>query len=884
MQDLCKQVCTIRIKLLGIFFSFFLVFLLSFNFVSAVTWNRPADTITYIGSVASSNINESGLQKNITTLNRTIATLNSTIAGLGSGGGNSSSDIIVTVNQTGLTFVFSTFWEYLLNIPVWVVDYRPEIRLLNNTVGEATKNISTLNTTFNDNRENPNNSSITIPSTQVTGYSNPSNASIDHGSISGLSDNDHPQYLNPVNASIQITESQVTGLSNALEDTKLWKNESTGNIYYNEGNVGIGTVSTPTDTLEINGTMRAYPTNTKWGRYMQVQTTNFILQDLIFLFKDGDGVNRVYLTGSNNGQGYIGNKLRIGLNAIGSPAYNLEINGTANITGDAVIGGNVGIGTIDPNTTLHVEGNINVSNDLELRGGGITLGGSYKTAWPEAAADAAKNISTLNTTFNDNRENPDNSSIQIGSGQVTGLNDLNDSKMNITGGRIDGNVNISENLIVDGVVGIGINNPDHTLKVRTTNDNNATAIEDLTDGVMIANQYGVSGGKTQLFINPNEATGKDGYSMWSKNNGDNDVDLFFSKVTAGNSLDRLSIKSGGNVGIGTSTPIERLQVLGGSGSQTYAWVGDPNDYVQVGAYNNDPQINFYETGGYVGSFKAASGDFFFINRGGGSSDDIIFRTRSSQDRLILKGSASVQIPANVNLQFLPSAGTYQRIWNNLSVLQIGTLNNPDHIRIRTDSTTFGNTQFDFGGVVTAYQRQAGLDLSGITIYPENNATDVGATATLELGKNKDGWRLKSNATTTYANNADLDFEHEKVNMVSFEHDGDVSFRDGSAKIYYDSTFTDGFVIEDVDSSVGVALKTNSVIGLTVGSILGHTHLFTSEGNAVLSVGEDSANSGVDTSIETVGTILIGNTSTGSNAGSDICIDANNELCRCGSCA
>lgn len=84
------------------------------------------------------------------------------------------------------------------------------------------KNISTINTTFEANRNNPDNSSIVIPTTQVTGYSNPDNSSIyiNIDQINGLS--------SVTNGSIYLNILQVDELYNTLNDMNSSIGSSSG--------------------------------------------------------------------------------------------------------------------------------------------------------------------------------------------------------------------------------------------------------------------------------------------------------------------------------------------------------------------------------------------------------------------------------------------------------------------------------------------------------------------------------------------------------------------------------------------------------------------------------------------------------------------------------
>lgn len=85
----------------------------------------------------------------------------------------------------------------------------------------------------------------------------------------------------------------------------------------------------------------------------------------------------------------------------------------------------------------------------------------------------------------------------------------------------------------------------------------------------------------------------------------------------------------------------KIQSIGEAGATHQSKFGDPDDFVLIGSNGNDPQMDFYETNAYKGSFKVNSGDMYFINRLTGDDDDLIFRTKANQNSLVVKGSGDV---------------------------------------------------------------------------------------------------------------------------------------------------------------------------------------------------------------------------------------------------
>jgi hypothetical protein len=125
-----------------------------------------------------------------------------------------------------------------------------------------------------------------------------------------------------------------------------WKN-TMGNIFYTSGNVGIGTVS-PVYTLDVYGS----------ANFSSSITTNSLsATNSKFTNSTLGTINVTGITASN-------------INFTGSLYKNgsIYINWTSNTTSNSLFytSGNVGIGTSNPNSSLDISGNLNVSNSSSL--------------------------------------------------------------------------------------------------------------------------------------------------------------------------------------------------------------------------------------------------------------------------------------------------------------------------------------------------------------------------------------------------------------------------------------------------------------------------------------------------------------------------------------
>jgi len=265
-------------------------------------------------------------------------------------------------------------------------------------------------------------------------------------------------------------------------------------------NVGIGT-SSPSQTLEVNGT-----TKTNDIQITDGASSGYVLQS------DGNG-NGSWVDPSNIDNGewalYLGNLYNHNSGSVGintnTPSNTLTVNGNADFVG------NVGIGTSTPSTKFEVSGTTKTTN-LQITSGAsngyvLKSDGNGNGSWVAPSTLATTNYWTL------------------ASGDL-----YNNSGSN---------------------VGIGVTSPTSTLEVVST-------------GAKTANYYG-----TQAINNATSSTSnvvKAGLNIqstgsWTGTSAQN-IGLYVSNVSGGTNNYDAIFNGGGKVGIGTSSPTQKLEVSG----------------------------------------------------------------------------------------------------------------------------------------------------------------------------------------------------------------------------------------------------------------------------------------------------------------------------------
>jgi hypothetical protein len=347
------------------------------------------------------------------------------------------------------------------------------------------------------------------------------------------------QYFEFKNSGVRKT---WLGLDN-LNNFNIVK-ENGGNIFLGGANIGIG-VSSPLEKLQVAGNLRLSGNVISYGRgiFNNASDTQISLYSpdtwAGISFNDTDGgdffwFNGQHKTFSIGGQGAnVANKK---LHIEGGTSIGVGYKGNTVPANGLSVEGSVGIGTASASTQLHVFGD-------------ITVGGGSYTKQPKIFF----------------RQNDHSSS-----GWTVGADGSNTNNLMIYGYETEGDFKIYTNntqrIVVenDGNVGIGTTAPSAKLEVL---GQNVLFLSNTSDNKLQIGRNNAE--KISLLVEDKhfyfdllqDTDENQSHIMYFRNqaggtSSDNDIRFQTSSV------DRLTIKSNGNVGIGTTNPDSKLSVNG----------------------------------------------------------------------------------------------------------------------------------------------------------------------------------------------------------------------------------------------------------------------------------------------------------------------------------
>jgi len=276
---------------------------------------------------------------------------------------------------------------------------------------------------------------------------------------------------------------------------------ASGNSYLNGGNVGIGTTN-PMTKLHIAGSSPGTASNLK------ITTTS-----------TGDAVTDGVSIGMD---GYDSN--------LGVSFWNFENGGMRFATNNSVkmtilSGGNVGIETTEPNNKLDVYGNIGLGTGTLATNGALRLANNTKVSWRNAA---------------------DSANLEIRVSHSTGFNFSQGATDIVRLGSDVSYFSLSN-------VGIGTTSPTATLDISAPKNNNLLKLRSST-GLVGGDWVGISLATGDTGAQPNRSAQIRGYVV----GGTDDVELAFLTSDSAAPTEKMRINKLGNVGIGTTNPGAKL--------------------------------------------------------------------------------------------------------------------------------------------------------------------------------------------------------------------------------------------------------------------------------------------------------------------------------------
>ena len=401
--------------------------------------------------------------------------------------------------------------------------------------------------------------------------------------------------------------------SSAGEGTGIYSNNygvGTG-IYSNNSNTGTGFYSLNSSTGEG---IRSLNSSTGTGIYSVNPSTGVGIRS-----DNTSNGQAVYINNTSNGQGVFSNNTGSGIAIYSqneSSGKNLVLNNTTaatgmpftiqkqgvdkftiNDAGGVYAAGNVGIGTTSPASKLHVKGSSNYDGIIDIDNSTTTGGGLLRIKQNGVTSGF---ISVVGSALGNSDRNM-GYAAEVGLGHVFYTNDGSE-RMRITSG---------------GNVGIGTSSPNGLLHLYGGDSNNPA--------ILTLNSISGGGGNSGIYFRPEQSVANSNIhpaqaAILAEDNNFSSHIKFLTKTTGaiGNSLaERMRITSGGNVGIGTTSPAQKLDVSG---------------IIRASS-------DFEQTGNSV--FKNTSYDMYLQTDAAGAG--IIFRTSGATERMRITSGGAVLV-------------------------------------------------------------------------------------------------------------------------------------------------------------------------------------------------------------------------------------------------
>lgn len=326
-------------------------------------------------------------------------------------------------------------------------------------------------------------------------------------------------------AEIQLYQQSSSSYIITTNALQFYTGGSFRSVITSAGDFGIGTAS-PSAKLDVVGVSEF---NGDLNVNDSTLTITAAAPNLLFVVPSGGLDSRIFNDGSGNF--IIGH----GTNS-SNPTERLRINSS----------GDVGIGTTSPTTKLHIDDDAATGTGLLVTGGGV--GGPLATFTRDVGGSGSIQI-------NSSGSDPQ---IKFASSANTFSLGTNSSTFEICdNGTVGANARLS--ITSAGNVGIGTTAPVAKLHIKKAQSTSA-----FTDPFLMLHPSATTNetGLTSMFLSTTTVSSAYGFSVNAWRRSGNDTFTIKSHDGTSNGTDRLVIRKNGYVGIGTTSPSSKLQVVG----------------------------------------------------------------------------------------------------------------------------------------------------------------------------------------------------------------------------------------------------------------------------------------------------------------------------------
>lgn len=339
--------------------------------------------------------------------------------------------------------------------------------------------------------------------------------------------------------------------------------------------------------------------------------------------------------------------------------------------------GNVGIGTSSPQTTLHIQRDTNAEAGLYLLNNGGAANSRSIFLLGEAASNAkygylayfGANYDTANLRNSTLLSNAGAGGLQLfsygGLSEVGGLITFNTAPASAQGG----NAAVAERMRIDknGNVGVGTSSPIF--------DGNPTKYLTLDGGGNVFGSFGVGGNISSTtgvvgqmaFVNSNlTGTEKRVATIVAQSDGaTNSGSLNFYTATAGSfaSGPRMTILSSGNVGVGTTSPANKLDIASTGGTTTVGVKADANQIAQIGFFHGGTDLWYLSS---RGAANAPTNRFSIFSNAGGYAERLTILNNGNVGIGNTNPAHTLEVSGTINASGAITGNTIQATYQDVA--------------------------------------------------------------------------------------------------------------------------------------------------------------------------------------------------------------------------